>query len=576
MATTTDEAPQATPKVARGARYVITAVALLTGAAGLVFEYLLATTASYLLGSSNYQFAVTIGLMMGMMGVGAWVQRAIPDRRVLGTFIGIELVLGLMGGFAAIANLMAFAKMPDHYPLVQYAFIIGIGLAIGMEIPLAARMNEQFERRLKMNLATIVGADYAGALIGAIIWVKLINLMIPLTTLGFYIAMANLAVAALCLCYFWRRGMIARRRAKLGGAVAIVLSAATLMFGTLNAGAWTVAANQDLYADPIVFSETTPYQQLVITQRTSPDDTRLYINGNLQFSSEDEAIYHELLVHPAMNLGPHGRVLILGGGDGMALREVLKYPDVTSVTLVDLDPAMIQLARTNPLLTRLNQGSFSDARVTATVSGLTDTGETTDVVQTTDDRVRQAKGTTTYGVRKVATVHVYTVDAFQFIRAHPGIWNTIFVDLPDPSTVELAKLYSQEFYGMVKGVLAPDGFMAVQSGSPYHARQAYVCILESIKAAGFSVLPYHANVPSFGDWGWTLAWKSSLPDSVIRDRIAGLQSWPVPTRYLVDGASFTSTLSFGRGWLDDRNITPSTLMNPTILNYYVQEGWKIE
>jgi len=569
--------PAAAAKTPIGPRVVLSLIAAITGAAGLIYEYLLATTSSYLIGDSIVRFSITICLMMLMMGAGTFFQRFIPDRLLLVAFIGTEIALCLMGAFAPIANVAAFAYMTDQYDLVQYAFIIGIGLAIGLEIPLAARLNERFEERLKVNLAHIVGMDYIGAAVGGILWVIMLHMLIPITAMSFYVGAANLFVATLAFAYFWRWGML-KKLGKIIGTIALCVVLGSLAAGYTNIGSMTAQANQAMYLDPIALNVTTPYQNIVITNRQNPSDVRLYINGNTQFSSTDEFRYHESMALPALTMMPHKRVLILGGGDGLLLREVEKYKDVQSITLVDLDPEMIRLASTYPLLTQLNHNSFKDARVFATTSGVQKQEQTTPVYANTGERMRHKNGTYSDVTQQIATVHVYTVDAFKFVHARPGLYDVVFIDLPDPNSVELAKLYSQQFYAMVRGVMTPDGVLVVQSGSPFHAREAFVCVGKTIATAGFTTLQYHVDIESFGDWGFTMAFpnRNINPMALVSHRLAGLRTWPVPTQYLVDGNSFMAQLSFGKGTLDGTGIFPSTLENPTILNYYVYSGWKID
>jgi spermidine synthase len=559
---------------------VITLTAFVTGAAGIIYEYLLAQTGSLLLGNTGIQFAITISTMILMMGVGGVLQKFITDRFLLTAFISGELLLSLLGGFAPLANYLAFARFGDHFVLIQFFFIVAIGLLIGIEIPVAARLNERYTEKLGSNLAMITGADYVGAFAGGMLWIWLLRNMIPLDVVSYYIAGLNLVVAVMCLGLFWRRGFVTRRRYGLAGIIAIIAVIAALAGGlrfTPSAITW---ADQDLYDDPVVFKATTPYQHLVVTQRRNPDDTTLYINGNKQFSSTDEAMYHELLVHPAMHLAPHQRVLVLGGGDGLAVRELLKYPDVTDITLVDLDPEMIRLATTNPLLTSLNQNAFHDARVQASGSaGVTRLPETREVHQNTGE-TDKIDGHPVPKTRRVATVNIHTVDAYNFVRAKSGqVWDIVIVDLPDPSGSELSKLYSLEFYRHIKSHLSPTGLMVVQSGSPYHAREAFVCTWKTIRNSGYTSIPYHMNVPSFGDWGWVMAWKNPTTEAQMRERIAAMGAWQVPTRYLdpaQGAANFQHTLSFGKGWLDDRDIEVSTVLRPTILRYYVEKGWQID
>jgi spermidine synthase len=254
-------------------------------------------------------------------------------------------------------------------------------------------------------------------------------------------------------------------------------------------------------------------------------DVRLFLNGDLQFSSIDEYRYHEALVHPAM-AGPHRRVLVLGGGDGLALREVLRYPGVEQVTLVELDPEVLRLARQDHRLARLNQRSLADPRV------------------------KVVKG-----------------DAFSWVRQSTGAFDVVIADFPDPEDPATARLYSVEFYGMLsRGVLAPGGRLVVQGGSPYFAADAFWSIEASVRAAGLSARPYHADVPSFGDWGFILA---GAGEAAPRLRLP--DPAPEALRYLsADVLRAAGVFPPDRA---RRDVEPSTLNRPRILDYE-RRGWK--
>ena len=280
------------------------------------------------------------------------------------------------------------------------------------------------------------------------------------------------------------------------------------------------------------------------------------------------------------------RVLVLGGGDGMVAREVLKYDDVDSITLADLDPEMIEFARDNPVMAKLNNNSFKDARVSAGVSeGVVDTGDTQDVLVETGgaDKVEckeiahgatQSACTTKPDTEKVATVNVFTVDADRFITDHAGLYDVVIVDLPDPSSVELAKLYGVEFYTKVKQVLSPDGMAVVQSTSPYHAKETFLTIQRSMTAAGLNTLPYHDNVPSFGDWGWIMG-SPTLPQETLYQRADALEEFDVPTRE-IEGDNMRRALIFNQGWLKSAYTDVSTAMDPVVYQRYAFDAWKTD
>ena len=466
-----------------------------TGATGLVLEYIQGTVGTYLLGNSIEQYSIVIGLMLFMMGLAAKIQKYFSDELLVEKFILIEIFLAAIGGYAPVATYWAYGMM-DNFMLVQYFFVMSIGLLIGLEIPVVLRINERYAERLSLNIERVFSADYIGSLAGALLWVYVLLKKFPITESSFLMAAVNFTIAVVTYAYFRHQGLVSKKM--LINAL-IAVTAIGLAVGYRYNRDWNIKLEQRLYEDPIVFSKTTRYQHLVMTRNGGLGEYRFYINGNLQFSSMDEPRYHELLVHPAMSLVPdHRRVLILGGGDGMALREVLKYPDVTEVLLVDLDPEMTAFCANDPVLRELNRGAFDDARVTTLTAGGLTAGSFRPVFIETGDTDKRHRLPVT---ERTARVRVLHVDADRFLSEVSGKWHVIFVDLPDPSAIELVKLYSTAFYLKAKRVLAENGMMAIQATSPYHAKESFLCIRRTLEASGLRTLAYHENVPSFGDWG---------------------------------------------------------------------------
>ena len=540
-----------------------------TGASGYISEIILSTVSTYILGNSIEQFTVIIGLMLLMMGIGTYAQRFIGDTRLIEKFIGIEITLALLVGFAPIAIFAAFGLAPSNFKIAQYFFVTSIGFLVGFEIPLVLRINQAYAKSLGANIANTYAFDYIGACVAAFAFVYWLLRIIPLTEISFIVAGMNLAVALATFVYFWTQKQVAYPRSTL---IAIGVVALILSYGYVENRQWSLDLEQKLYRDRIVFSETTRYQRLILTYGEALNEYRFYINGNLQFSSLDESIYHEQLVHPVMALVPdHRRVLILGGGDGLALREVLKYRDVEDVSLVDIDPEVIRMFSTEPRLTNLNRNAFADARVAASATDAVEPQDEKMALRQTTEGIKRSSLT---DIEEVAQVTVYTIDAERFVSKTSEQWDVVIIDLPDPNSIELAKLYSREFYSRLHDVLAPNGMVALQATSPYYAKEAFLVIARSLEASGFEVLPYHDNVPSFGEWGWMLA-RSNAGSRAGGWKVEGLSTFEVETRYLTPEV-FRRSLVFGKGWLDTVRTDVSTLMRPVVLDYYIYEGWKID
>jgi spermidine synthase len=453
---------------------------LVVATCGLVYELVAGTLASYVLGDSVTQFSTVIGVYLSALGVGSYLSRFV-QRALARRFVEIELGVALVGGASAPLLFLSFAYLPGFFRPVLYAVVLLVGTLVGLEIPLILRiLRESVD--FKELVAKVLTFDYLGALAASLLFPILLVPRLGLVRTSLVFGLIS-AVVGLWSVWLFRPLLGAALDLKIKGAVAILI----LTVGFAYSDRLTDLAEEGLYADTVVFARTSPYQRIVMT-RTAHDQFQLFLNGNLQFSSVDEYRYHEALVHPALAAAPRARrVLVLGGGDGLAVREILKYPDVSEVVLVDLDPEMTRLATENPLLRALNRGSMSDPRV-----------------------------------------RVVNEDAFVWLaRPPPDLFDVAIVDFPDPHNFTLGKLYTRHFYARLRARLDPAGVAAVQSTSPLMARQSYWCINRTLEAAGFHVRPYHALVPSFGEWGFALG--TLAPGPAPATVIAGLRYLDAPT-----------------------------------------------
>ena len=444
---------------------------------GLAYELIAGALSSYLLGDSILQFSTIIGCYLFAMGVGAHFSKYVRDDDVLARFIDIELAVGLIGGVSAALLFMSFSWMTAPFRTLLYVLVFLVGALVGMEVPLVMRALNARQTEFNELVSRVLTFDYLGALAVSLLFPLVLAPYLGLVRTGFLFGMLNVGVGFWTLFTF---------RRELKNAAGRVLRASAVMFVLVTGFAMSDRmvhwGEHGLFGDEIVYATTTPYQRLVITRWK--DDLRLYINGNLQFSSRDEYRYHEALVHPALQALPWAkRVLVLGGGDGLALREILRYPNIEQVTLVDLDPAMTRAFTTRPELVKLNHGSFSDPRV-----------------------------------------KVVNADAAIWLQDSTEMFDAAIVDFPDPSSFALGKLYSVPFYGMVKQHVAANGLVVVQSTSPFFAPHAYWTIDATLREVGMRTWPYHAYVPSFGEWGFILA----SPQQAY----APPTSYRLPMRYL--------------------------------------------
>ncbi len=482
---------------------------------GLAYELIAGALTSYLLGDSVLQFSSIIGCYLFAMGIGSHLSKYVKDEDALSRFIDIELLVGVIGGVSAAALFLVFAWLSAPFRTVLYALVFLIGVLVGMEIPLVMRVLNLRKTEFRELVSRVLTFDYLGALAVSLLFPMVLAPKLGLSRTGFLFGMLNAAVALGTLYVF--RHEVKQRSAKLVRASVVL---AVLTGGFLLSERMTHWAEQGLFGDDIIYAKTTPYQRLVVTRWK--DDLRLYINDNLQFSSRDEHRYHEALVHPLLEPMPWARtVLVLGGGDGLAVREILKHRNIQHVTLVDLDPAMTGLFSTSAPLTALNQHSLKDPRVT-----------------------------------------VINDDAGRWLENSNQVFDAIIADFPDPSNFGLGKLYSVPMYRLMSKHLSENGYAVIQSTSPYFAPRSFWCIDATLKEAGFHTWPYHAYVPSFGEWGYILASK--------RDHYQPPTRYAEPMRFL--DADSTALMFRFPADMQPVKVEPNRLNSQSLVHYF-QQDW---
>ncbi len=441
---------------------------------GLIYELITGALASYLLGDSVTQFSTIIGTYLFAMGVGSFFSKFF-NKNLLNVFIEIEMIIGVVGGFSAAFLFFSF-EYATSFRFILYAVIFVIGCFVGLEIPLLMRiLKDRFE--FKDLVSKIFTFDYIGALIASISFPLLLVPYLGLVRSALLFGIFNISVALATVLVF-RNEIKSERYLRFKAIVILVVMAVSFGFSEKLVNFLEVQN----YRERIIFKKTTAYQKIVLTQGSG--EMKLFLNGNLQFSSKDEYRYHESLVHVGMSrLANPKTVLILGGGDGLAAREVLKYPSVEKILLVDLDAQMTHLFRTNPILLELNQGSLNHPKM-----------------------------------------EVLNQDAFVWIKNNQKRFDFVIVDFPDPSQFALGKLYSRTFYSYMASAIGPEGLIAVQSTSPYVAKKSFQIIVNTLNDVDLFTKPYHVYVPSFGEWGYVLAGKKSLEVSGLKLALpSGLQ-----------------------------------------------------
>ena len=541
--------------------YTVLAILSIGAGCGLVYEYLLSHYAGRVLGAMEVAIFGIITVMMIFMGVGSFLARAI--RNPYTGFAWLEVLLALLGstsvfligGLFALSSLLPRILMETFNIPIDLApqggwlqiteqiarfspYLVGaiLGTMIGMEIPLIGEVRAHiYNNPLKNSAGSIYGFDYLGAGAGATLWL-LYMLSMEVSAAAAITASANLAVGLLFFTLF---------REKIRWPVALLAThvlVAVLVLQIFDKGAqWSASMEDLLYKDRVIYRVNTKHQRLVVTERLNhprqPTVLTFYLNGRTQFARNDEHIYPALAASARQK-----KVLIVGGGDGLALRDVLRW-DPQQVVLLELDPQLVQLFREpspetapdNARLLAANQGSLSDPRV-----------------------------------KIVAGDAFLTVD--QLLQKE-ALFDTIIVDLPDPSHPDLNKLYSARFYAKLSGLLAGDGAMAVQSTSPYHAQNTFISIGKTVHHAGFlNVEQYHANVPSFGEWGWTIATKNGKS---ARDRLQRLQHLPIDDGWSTLGL-MQAAFEFGKDFYKTAESIEINRLGSMVAYQYHHSDWQQE
>ncbi len=479
---------------------------------GLVYELVNGALASYLLGDSVTQFSTVIGVYLFAMGIGSYLTKYVRGNLAL-TFVGIEILVGVVGGFSSALLFVLFAHVV-HFRFTLYLIVALTGILVGAEIPLLLRiLQNQFE--FKDLVAKVFTFDYVGALLASILFPLLLVPHLGMIRTSFLFGIFNVIVALAAIQILGQKSVA--YKALRGTAIVALLA---LVIGFAASDRLEAYGEAGVFPGQTIFAKTTHYQRILITRQEN--DIRLFLNAHLQFSSRDEYRYHEALIHPGLNsIDNPARVLVLGGGDGMAVREILKHPKVKSVTLVDLDQEMTRIFSQIDFLRDLNKGAFADSRV-----------------------------------------HVINTDAFVWLKEHPiEKFDFIVLDFPDPANYSIGKLYTITFFRLLRQALNTDGRVVIQSTSPLAARKSYWCVAHTLAAAGFeNITPYHAYVPSFGEWGFVMGSE---------------KTFQAPTKY-IDGLKFLEPVTFEAmiHFPTDMSDVPTEvnrLNNQALVRYYEAE-----
>ncbi|MEV5508954.1 polyamine aminopropyltransferase [Streptomyces orinoci] len=495
-------------------RLLVLTTVFVCAACGLVYELELVALASSLIGDSVTQASVVLSVMVFAMGVGSLLAKWLRGRAAAG-FALVEVALALLGGLSAMALYACFAWFGHMRPALV-AFSLAIGVLIGAEVPLLMTLIQRIRRQDAGGaVAELFAADYVGALVGGLAFPFLLLPVLGQLTGALVTGAVNAVAGGALVLWLFRRDLSTRARWVLVTANCLVLLA--LAACSVLTAPFERAARRAVYGGDVRIVVQTDRQQVVVTGGAGGKPLSLFLDGRLRAGGGDPLRYPQALVHPAM-AGPHRRVLLLGGGDGLALREVLRYPDVASVTMVEPDAEVVRLARSDPGLAALNDGAFRDRRVTVDSAWL-----------------------------------------FNWLRGHPAPsapFDVVICDLPDPRGAVGVKLYSQEFYGLVTRQLAPGGRLAVHAGELSEQPHTFWTVDATVRSVGLYTLPYQVRPEPDGghrpDWGLLLASRTPVVPRLP-------QGGPVPrtlTPQALASAVHAAELTREDGLL------PSTLMHP--------------
>ena len=502
--------------------FVLKAALFATGFSGIVAEYILSTLASYFIGNAILQFTLIVSIMLFSMGLGSRLSKSF-NSNIIFYFVITELILSVLVSFSAITSYLIYGFTNMSWVIIYLLSII-IGLLIGLEIPFATRINDEFEE-LRLNISNILEKDYYGSLLGGLFFAFIGLPYLGLTYTPFVLGFINLIVS------FWLfyvlKNEISKRLRHLVSLLYI------FVFVLILAGVWfakplVLFGEQAKYKDKIVFSQQTKYQKIVITKWKNWHS--LYINGNQQLSTFDEFLYHEPMVHTTIGITKkRNNILILGGGDGCIVRELLKYNDIEHITLVDLDENMLRLGKELPVFKALNNNALNHVKV-----------------------------------------HTIVADAFTYLERCNTVYDVILVDLPDPNNIDLNKLYTKEFYSLCYKNLDDNGTFITQSGSPYYATKAFYCINKTLKSSGFYTLPMHNQILTLGEWSWIIGRKKTIsPEALSGINLNNLDlTW-------LNNSSLKALASFGKPLADTTGVKINTIFSPKLYLYYKEGNWEL-
>ncbi len=491
----------------------------------ILYELTIWTLSSYLIGDSIRQFSFVIWFFLSWMWIWAYLSRFL-EKNAIKNFLRVELILSIFWSSSIILLKMSYIFLSNNdfsFQFIYFFITIFLWSLVGIEIPMVAKVYEQLKIKTKSIISDIFTFDY--------IWWLLASLLFPIILLP-YLWLYNISIFIwslnLLVAFFYLNFL--RTRKKINLKKSFFIKYFWIIFFIFLYFIFLFSISQKLenfylkfyFKEPILQSYQTKYQNIVLTKKW--EDFRMYINWNIQFLSLDEHRYHEALVDWPLKLfssidknfwNKKFSVLVLGWWDWLVVRNLLKYNFIKNITLVELDPKMIEISKTQKDMVKLNKNSLNNKKV-----------------------------------------KIINKDAFKFIENTKNKYDFIIADFPDPRDVHTSKLYSKEFYIWIFWTLKKNWIFVTQASSSFFATKAFWSIDKTIKSVFWNSLAYHRYLPSFWDWGFVLARKNiHIKNNQNLWKIICPNLWC--------------------SWFDEdylklkKNIEENTLTKPVIIKYYI-------
>lgn len=502
-----------------GLRPLVCIMVFLTGFVSFGYEVVMQAEALIYLGSSNIAMGIVISMfILGYLSsilFGIWADRLRNTGSRVILFLSIEIIVGLiiifMGDILRTAPVLAdlFSAIPVIGLLSRYTFLlifvslmaIIVPALMGGELPIAMKIlsgiSPDAYDEIGKTTGTLFTLDSLGSALGGVVTSVFLLEALGKSATSLFVGLLSLFVVLLFGSMYTavKRGVVGKVATMLSRSPARfirpigraagrykgwIIFAAVLgtVISTIivNVAPIKYGAQQDMYEGIVVYYEETPFNTIAVTKHIELE-LSFFQNRKLVISEKDHFQQYEPMVHVPMNsLQSPERVLILGGGNGGALSEVLKYPSVTEVVVVERDPAMVEVSR--KYFSKVLGSPFDDTRVSVNHSYPRDYLDSQ-----SDDVVSEEAGGSTF--------------------------DCIIIDLQEPRTDEMAMNYTGEFYQNVSRALSKEGIVVSHASSPIITPETAVVVRNTMEMVFGSSLLFGTDIWSTGPYLFCMASKTA-------------------------------------------------------------------